>query len=366
MSILIYPHPKVDFLVEFLEFNSYGYHAVDLWQPDLDHNGRHTIPDSLMCQQGSVVVVALDVLADLVNWSPSLVRLQRFLQHNHMIAVRDGDSWIPVTHGLESQAGIHQLDHVIPPGHLEIITDGTLLENHWLRQCQHVRVYNIPTITPLVKIDRIRGARTDKLASSRDYLLTTVIKPSAPHREILWNKLSADPALVDRGIVIIHNDTIEPQAYVGYKDKQTGYSHGMPSMDLYRNAWIELVPETLCNKMHYITEKTTKPMATRTPFLMLSTPGYLAYLRHLGFHTFNDLIDESYDHLVDLHSRATRVIQVLSDVVRNGTQAFYQAAQPQLIHNQQRLAEIMGSWYYDMDQFLLERLDPWIAPVVDQ
>ena len=36
-------------------------------------------------------------------------------------------------------------------------------------------------------------------------------------------------------------------------------------------------------------------MATQTPFLMVSTRYYLEYLHSLGFKTFGNIIDESYD-----------------------------------------------------------------------
>jgi hypothetical protein len=360
MAICIYPHPKVNFVTEFLEFNGYPYRTVDLWQPDLDRHGRHTIPHALMRQQGHVLVLALDVLADLVSWTPARDRLIKWLQVNHMIAVRDGDSWIPITHGLDP--GIRELDRSVPPAHLEIITDGRLLEGHWLRTLHNVKIDNIPTITPLVKIDRIRGARIDKLPTSHDFLLTTVFKASAPHRDLLWRTLCDRPHVLVRGRVITHTDPMDPDAYVGYLDRQTGFSPGTPSMDLYRTAWIELVPETLSDKMHYITEKTTKPMATCTPFLMMSTPGYLRYLRDLGFRTFGDLIDESYDELPAVEDRAARMVAVLEDVIDNGAEAFYRAAWSQLEHNRQRLTEIMGGWYYHMDEFLLEKLGSWIDP----
>jgi len=63
----------------------------------------------------------------------------------------------------------------------------------------------------------------------------------------------------------------------------------------------------------FLCEKSYKPMAAQHPFLMVSTPGNLAYLRSQGFETFPELFDESYDNVVDWKQRVMNIISVLAD-----------------------------------------------------
>jgi hypothetical protein len=63
----------------------------------------------------------------------------------------------------------------------------------------------------------------------------------------------------------------------------------------------------------FLCEKSYKPLAAQHPFLMISTPGNLAYLRSQGFETFPELFDESYDNVIDWKHRVQNVIAVLAN-----------------------------------------------------
>lgn len=69
-----------------------------------------------------------------------------------------------------------------------------------------------------------------------------------------------------------------------------------------------IVTETVFyyNKLH-LTEKIFKPIASKQPFMLLAAPGNLEYLRSYGFKTFNGIIDESYDSIVDNDLRTEAV-----------------------------------------------------------
>ena len=78
----------------------------------------------------------------------------------------------------------------------------------------------------------------------------------------------------------------------------------------YQNCAIDVVLETLFddNRLH-LTEKILRPIACGKPFLLAGTHGSLEYLRDYGFHTFDGIIDESYDRIVDSESRIQAMIQ---------------------------------------------------------
>jgi hypothetical protein len=79
------------------------------------------------------------------------------------------------------------------------------------------------------------------------------------------------------------------------------------------NAFWHVVTETVFyyNKLH-LTEKIFKPIVSKQPFMLLAAPGNLAYLRSYGFKTFDGIIDESYDNIVDHDHRTKAVVKQLA------------------------------------------------------
>ena len=59
----------------------------------------------------------------------------------------------------------------------------------------------------------------------------------------------------------------------------------------------------------FISEKTLKPLASQHPFLLVSTRGNLQHVRDLGFETFPELFDESYDLHFKWQQRITAVLE---------------------------------------------------------
>ena len=67
--------------------------------------------------------------------------------------------------------------------------------------------------------------------------------------------------------------------------------------DWYSDTKVDIVNETyyLEDDQCHLTEKIFKPMMLEKPFVVNGTKGYLKELKRLGFKTFSDVIDESYD-----------------------------------------------------------------------
>jgi hypothetical protein len=72
---------------------------------------------------------------------------------------------------------------------------------------------------------------------------------------------------------------------------------------------LEIVLETVFDDQRWhLTEKILRPIACGKPFMLLSTPGSLAFLRSYGFETFHELWNEDYDLMSDPVSRMLAVI----------------------------------------------------------
>ena len=63
-----------------------------------------------------------------------------------------------------------------------------------------------------------------------------------------------------------------------------------------------------------ITEKTNKPIACCKPFIVFSTPYFLADVRQLGFETFSPYINESYDIETDNQKRLNMIVDEIERI----------------------------------------------------
>lgn len=83
----------------------------------------------------------------------------------------------------------------------------------------------------------------------------------------------------------------------------------------YATAGLEVVLETLFDDGRWhLTEKTLRPIACGKPFILAATQGSLKYLKNYGFETFDGLIDESYDTIVNSRSRLDAIIQEMKRI----------------------------------------------------
>lgn len=87
----------------------------------------------------------------------------------------------------------------------------------------------------------------------------------------------------------------------------------------YRDSLVHLIAEThFFERKIHISEKTYKPIAYHQPFIVLGPPGILAKLHIMGFKTFNQFWDESYDQCQD-HNARMRMVMDLVETVANWT-----------------------------------------------
>jgi hypothetical protein len=101
-------------------------------------------------------------------------------------------------------------------------------------------------------------------------------------------------------------------------------------LKLFINSYFSVVTETLFHSSNYdflkgkrhisnvhpgifITEKTTKVLALKHPFILASVPNMLSALRNAGYKTFHPYIDETYDTIKD---DDLRLLYVVNEVKR--------------------------------------------------
>ena len=97
-----------------------------------------------------------------------------------------------------------------------------------------------------------------------------------------------------------------------WNDRCADYTIIEEVVNIYKSSYISLVTETFFYEDEYIvTEKAYQPMAYFHPFIILGSPYTLKHLRSMGFKTFGDFWDESYDEELDNDKRFEKIFNLI-------------------------------------------------------
>lgn len=143
--------------------------------------------------------------------------------------------------------------------------------------------------------------------------ITNAMKPTSPFKHLP----------ISNAITLIANKDKFPMGLTGDKE------HRFNPIDiidqdkyLFDDSYYSIITETLYHsttKCHLsvnmvagtamLSEKTYKAIVMKHPFIMVSTPGLLAWMRKLGYKTFHPYINEAYDNEVDDEKRMKMIIK---------------------------------------------------------
>jgi hypothetical protein len=115
-------------------------------------------------------------------------------------------------------------------------------------------------------------------------------------------------------------------------------------MSWYNHIFIDVVCEKMVTGQTFFpTEKTARPLATKTPFLIMASPNYIKNLRSIGFKSFSKFWDESYDYQqgVQRIESIQRIIDDLAKLPMNELQNMYDEMLPILEHNHKTYQELI-------------------------
>lgn len=128
----------------------------------------------------------------------------------------------------------------------------------------------------------------------------------------------------------------------------------------YNDSFCDVVGESrFYRPMGNISEKVLKPIFYKKPFVLAAPAKSLEYLKSLGFKTFGDFWDESYDECEDHEKRIQKILTVI-DFVDNMSidklRIMYENMIPTLQHNFKRANEIVFPYvrdYYKMHRKIM-------------
>ena len=126
----------------------------------------------------------------------------------------------------------------------------------------------------------------------------------------------------------------------------TKQQHGALSADdnlkVLSSALWHVVTETIFydEKLH-LTEKIFKPIVAQRPFILVSAPNNLKYLKSYGFQTFSKWIDESYDQELDPDQRIIKIVNETEKLCNLTRQQL-----EQMHYDMKETLEYNFNWFY--------------------
>jgi hypothetical protein len=133
--------------------------------------------------------------------------------------------------------------------------------------------------------------------------------------------------------------------------------------DIYRNTWYSVLCETISiGQDFFFSEKIMKALYARRLFVHFGAQNFLQHLHTLGFETFGDVIDESYDQTVPSVVRFQQAFDQIVALSQGDHASLYKKLAPRLEHNHNHLIAQKNKSHQDMAALLMQHL----APVIDQ
>jgi hypothetical protein len=285
-----------------------------------------------------------DILAanfDLVPFAPGMDAVNSAVLTVYQTAETDSRPWY---HELEQMGCPIIVDHLLDS---DVHSGSTSTDRHLTLRNGRWMWYSTSLRYTRAGFDQYRPQR----CRNRDFLM--MMNKQRPHRDLVLEQLApilgnALYSYVDRGIDISESDSRQSHQDLHWYDyfnpawyDRTGFSVVVESWmrsDAYfanpgepeHNAFVRLRP----NYRTEVSEKIFKPLAFQHPFIVYGSEGTLRYLQALGFETFDNLWDESYDSITSDSARFDAVTRTVKSAVQKPL--LDPLTQQKLQHNRER------------------------------
>lgn len=279
------------------------------------------------------------------QWKNHRDTLYNILKNNQVLLVGNSDAPVILKYEL---SWLKQLDQ--EPESKNITC---LIETSWFNHGFNNISVNYDPESRFIDLVEQRISLKLKKSITKDFLITMGRQTQA--RDIIHNGLqsiSANSIMVyHRSGSLLIDPGKMPEQYIGEDSVPMLWQKCMvPSLDLYNQCAFEVSSETMTTEGSWFTEKTFRPIAARMPLILMSVPGALKDLHNLGFQTFGNYINESYDTIDNEQDRALSIVSTVKDIVSNGSAEFARSVSHITDHNWNRLVELKGLFQIHKDQ----------------
>ena len=330
---------KNELIHNYFRFNQIEHRVIDIF------DDPSPLDLFLADKNPKLLILGFGDLGHALSYNEKIKnKLIEFINNNNYLWIWNDTDGMPKL--FRYKQALQEFDRQLKSNQTKIFLEGKIInkEQHFFDNIK----FEFLNFTTILNEIRVKYSSVEKFNCKKDYLATIHLKksPLHKHRQILHQEIMSRPLLVAKGRNIFRNIK---DPWIGELPTYHNWRDGNPSMDLYLDAWIELVSETFGENVYFETEKTFKPIVTKTPFIIQAAPGYLEYLKTKGFKTFNSLINENYDKEQNLEKRTKIIADLLEDIIKNSAKDFYFASKDILEYNQKRLFELLGRKQYDLD-----------------
>jgi hypothetical protein len=141
---------------------------------------------------------------------------------------------------------------------------------------------------------------------SNEHVFLTTVPPTRINDTVVWD--DSLRIIYKKHHNKFYNQTDRTKIIESYKISCTVEDHILKS-------FLYVITETVFDYPYrFITEKTFKTFLNKRPFVIVGPPGTLKQIKQLGFKTFDSIIDESYDEIVDPSARLTKVVKIIESI----------------------------------------------------
>jgi len=123
-------------------------------------------------------------------------------------------------------------------------------------------------------------------------------------------------------------------------DGEQHNSHWLFVPEHFADSYCHLVLETFFDadgsNQCFISEKVFKPVRHGQPFVVFGAPYTLKTLRQLGYRTYDDHIDNSYDDIEDNTKRFKRVVETVKQIKQRDLHQWYCSMMNDITYNRNR------------------------------
>lgn len=176
--------------------------------------------------------------------------------------------------------------------------------------------------------------------STKKYNFLFLNKTSRPHRKKFYDLIKKSDVLdscIHSFLDEPHNKKLPEEYELPWVDRanypRVGYDQQIFEKP-YNDSGISIVSESMVEgKEIFLTEKIWKPIIAGQPFVVHGQPLYLQHLRSLGFQTFNNFWDESYDCELDFEKRTNKLFVLLKTLSSTDWNKLYADSATQRLHN---------------------------------
>ena len=126
---------------------------------------------------------------------------------------------------------------------------------------------------------------------------------------------------------------------------------------IYQNTNYSIVCETLAGYTEFfMSEKTSKVFMAKRVFVIFANYQFLKNLKSIGFQTFDSVIDESYDNVLDTVTRYAQAFEQVKWLSKQSADLIYKKLKPVLDHNHNRLFSLRDQTQQHMKELLRQHI----------